>query len=226
MIKKQIISPKEAIALIKAKDRTMWGGFMGCGTATTLSKTAASSCPHRDLTLICNDGGWGMEDKHPLTGTAFMIKERLFSHFIGCHIGLNKELQRQMNAGELDVTLLPMGSFIEKMRAAGSGLGGVLTPTGLGTEVAEGKQVLNIEGKDYLLELPLHANIAFIKASVADKAGNLIYEKTARNFNPIMAMAADIVVAEADMIVEIGQLDPDAVHTPMIFVDYLVQGER
>lgn len=167
-----------------------------------------------------------MEDKHPLTGTAFMIKERLFSHFIGCHIGLNKELQRQMNAGELDVTLLPMGSFIEKMRAAGSGLGGVLTPTGLGTEVAEGKQVLNIEGKDYLLELPLHANIAFIKASVADKAGNLIYEKTARNFNPIMAMAADIVVAEADMIVEIGQLDPDAVHTPMIFVDYLVQGER
>jgi acetate CoA/acetoacetate CoA-transferase alpha subunit len=124
------------------------------------------------------------------------------------------------------VELVPQGTLAEQIRAAGAGLGGFLTPTGVGTEVEQGKQVHTINGRAYLLELPLRGNVALIKAKVADKAGNLIYSATARNFNPIMATAADLVIAEAEEIVDIGKLDPDSIHTPSIFVDFLVQAER
>ncbi|MGL6081523.1 MAG: CoA transferase subunit A, partial [Gammaproteobacteria bacterium] len=180
---------------------------------------------HRDLTLICNDGAWGMHDK-PQNGVAPMIAQRLFKKFIGCHIGLNPEIQRQNNAGETEVTLIPMGTFMERIRCGGAGLGGILTPTGLGTEVEAGKQKITVEGKEYLLEIPLRADIAFIKAKTADKAGNLVHSKTARNFNSVMATAADIVIVEVEEIVEIGTIDPNQVHTPFIFIDYIVQGGR
>ena len=128
-----------------------------------------------------------------------------------------------MNAGELCVELVPQGTLAERIRAAGYGLGGILTPTGVGTEVEQGKQKLMVDGKAYLLELPLKGDIALIKAKKADKSGNLIFSKSARNFNPLMAMACTLVIAEVEEIVEIGQLDPDFIHTPSLFVDYLVQ---
>lgn len=223
MIEKPIISSYDVVDLVKAGDTVMCGGFMGCGSAEIIFKAMVEKCAHRDLTLICNDGGWGREDK-PKNGVAFMVENKLFSKFIGCHIGLNPELQRQNNDNEIDVTLMPMGTFIERIRCGGSGLGGILTPTGLGTEVEEGKQKITVEGKEYLLEIPLRANIAFIKARKADKAGNLIHSKTARNFNSVMATAADIVIVEAEEIVEIGTIDPNQVQTPFIFIDYIVQG--
>lgn len=224
MIAKPIISPQEAAALIKSEDTLMCGGFMGCGSAETVFKAIVEHCPHKNLTLICNDGAMCMEGK-PENGVAPMIDKKLFKKFIGCHIGLNTELQRQHKTEETSVTLMPMGTFIERIHAHGAGLGGFLTPTGLGTEVEEGKQKITVDGKEYLLEIPLKANIAFIKAKKADKAGNLIHHATAQNFNSIMATAADIVVVEAEEIVEIGDIDPDQVQTPFIFIDYIVQGE-
>lgn len=224
MIEKPIISPKEAISFVKSEDLIMCGGFMGCGSAETIFKAMVEHCPHNDLTLICNDGAWGFPDK-PKNGVAPMIYKKLFKKFIGCHIGLNPELQKQNNMGETEVTLMPMGTFIEKIRCGGAGLGGVLTPTGLGTEIELNKQKITVDGKEYLLETPLHAHIAFIKAKKADKAGNLVHTKTARNFNSVMATAADIVIVEAEEIVEIGEIDPNQVHTPFIFVNYIVQGE-
>ncbi len=225
MVEKPIISPKEAALLIKSGDVMMSGGFMGCGSAETIIKAMVEHCPHRDLTLLSNDGAWGFPDK-PKNGVAPLIDNHFFKKFMGCHIGLNPELQRQGNAGEIDITLMPMGTFIERMRSGGAGLGGVLTPTGLGTEVEEGKQKITVDGKEYLLETALRANIAIIKAKISDKAGNLIHNETARNFNSIMATAADIVIVEAEEIVEIGDIDPNAVQTPFIFVDYIVQGDK
>ncbi len=224
MLAKPIITPKQAVDLINDGDAIMCGGFMGCGSAETILKELAESCVHNNLTLICNDGAWGIEGK-PQNGVAHMIKKRLIKKFLGCHIGLNPELQAQFKEGHVDVTLMPMGTFIERIRCGGAGLGGVLTPTGIGTEVEEGKQKIRVNDKDYLLEVPLRANIAFIKAKIADKAGNLIHNETARNFNSVISTAADIVVVEAEEIVEIGDIDPNAVHTPFIFVDYIVQGE-
>lgn len=128
-----------------------------------------------------------------------------------------------MSAGELDVQLVPQGTLVEQIRAAGAGLGGILTPTGIGTIVEEGKQKLIVNGSEYLLELPIRADIALLKAHKADKAGNLVYRRAARNFNPVMAMAADLVIVQVDHIVEVGEIDPDEVMTPGIFVDFLVQ---
>jgi acetate CoA/acetoacetate CoA-transferase alpha subunit len=142
------------------------------------------------------------------------------------HIGLNQETQRQMNSGETIVDLVPQGTLAEQIRAAGAGLGGFLTPTGVGTEVEKGKQIIVVEDRPFLLEMPLKADVAIIKAKKADKAGNLIYNETAQNFNPLMATAASLVIAEAEEIVEIGEIDPNAVHTPSIFVDFLVKAER
>ena len=149
---------------------------------------------------------------------------RQFKRVIVSHIGTNPETGRQMNANELAVDLVPQGTLAERIRSAGFGLGGILTPTGVGTPVEAGKQKLTIDGKDYLLELPIKADVALVKAYKADKAGNLVFRKAARNFNPLMATAADLVIVEAQNIVEIGEIDPDEVMTPGIFVNYLVQG--
>lgn len=222
MIAKPIISPKEAAALIKAGDSIACGGFMGVGAAETISKAAAEACPHRDLTLISSDHSWCTADRSKVNGVAHMVDAKLFKKAKSCHIGLNQSTQEQLQAGSLDVELMPMGTFVERLRCAGGGLGGVLTPVGVGTEMEQGKQIIEVDGVKYLLELPLRANVALLRAKTADKGGNLIYSKAARNFNPIVAMAADIVIAEVDEIVEIGQMDPDLVHTPFVFVDYLV----
>ncbi|GAB1455750.1 hypothetical protein MASR2M48_10570 [Spirochaetota bacterium] len=155
-----------------------------------------------------------------------LVIKKQFSKAIVTHIGLNGEIQRQMNANETDVVLVPQGTLAEVIRAAGAGLGGVLTPTGVGTEVENGKKVIDIEGKKYLLEKALGGDVALIRVKKADKAGNCTYDKSGRNFNPIMAMACSTVIAEADEIVEIGQIDPEVVITPSVFVTHLVLAKK
>ncbi|MCI9222822.1 MAG: 3-oxoacid CoA-transferase subunit A [Oscillospiraceae bacterium] len=172
----------------------------------------------KDIHLISNDAGNDHTD-----GIGTLVCRRRVSTLIASHIGLNPEAGRQMSAGELAVTLVPQGTLAERIRCGGAGLGGVLTPTGVGTVVAEGKQVIEVNGRRYLLELPLRAQIAIVHAARADAAGNLVYHRCGRNFNPMMAMAADLVIAEAEEVVEVGQLDPDEIMTPGVCVDMVVK---
>lgn len=211
-----VISLEEAISKIENGMTIMVGGFLGCGAPGQLLEEICQK-ETKELTLIANDTG--------IFGDAMsqLIVKRCVSRLIATHIGTNKETGRQMSAGELDVKLVPQGTLVEQIRAAGAGLGGILTPTGIGTIVEEGKQKLVVNGTEYLLELPVRANVALLNANKADKAGNLVYRRAARNFNPLMAMAADLVIAQVDYIVEVGEIDPDEVMTPGIFVDYLVQ---
>ncbi|MCR4421557.1 MAG: 3-oxoacid CoA-transferase subunit A [Spirochaetales bacterium] len=225
MIEKPIMKAEEAVKQIKDGSVIMVGGFMGCGTPLSLVN-ALDKQGTKDLTLICNDTAIYNPDKNLVTGVAPLVVDKRFKKIIASHIGTNRETGRQMNAGETEVQLVPQGTLAEKIRAAGFGLGGFLTPTGVGTEVENGKQIIEVNGKKYLLELPLFADFALLKAKKADKAGNLIYSKSARNFNPIMATAAKVVIAEVDEIVEIGELDPDDIVTPFIFVSILVLNEK
>jgi len=213
-----VISAAEAAAMVKNGSVVMFGGFMGCGTPHGIVE-ALLARGVTDLTLICNDTG--RQDY----GTGKLVTAKRIKKTIATHVGTNPETARQMNAGEMEVELIPQGTMAERIRAAGAGLGGILTPTGVGTVVEEGKQRITVDNRDYLLEKPLRADIALLKAHTADRAGNLIYRLATRNFNPLMAMAADIVIAEVDAIVDIGRIDPDAVHTPGVFVDYLVQSK-
>ncbi len=212
----KVIGVEDAIRKIENGMTIMVGGFIGCGAPGQLLEEVYGK-EVKDLTLIANDTG--------ILGDALsqLIVHRCVSKLIATHIGTNKETGRQMSAGELEVNLVPQGTLVEQIRAAGAGLGGILTPTGIGTIVEEGKQKLVINGTEYLLELPIRANVALLNAYKADKAGNLVYRRAARNFNPVMAMAADLVIAQVDHIVEVGDIDPDEVMTPGIFVDYLVQ---
>ncbi len=213
----KIISAAEAAAKVQAGMTVMVGGFLGCGTPQSLVDQVLADGT-KDLTLVCNDTAF------PDSGVGKLVVSRQFKRVIVSHIGTNPETGRQMNANELAVDLVPQGTLAERIRSAGFGLGGILTPTGVGTPVEAGKQKLTIDGKDYLLELPIKADVALVKAYKADKAGNLVFRKAARNFNPLMATAADLVIVEAQNIVEIGEIDPDEVMTPGIFVNYLVQG--
>ena len=213
----KIISAAEAAAKVQDGMTVMVGGFLGCGTPQSLVDQVLAQGT-KDLTLVCNDTAF------PDAGVGKLVVIRQFKKVIVSHIGTNPETGRQMNAGELDVDLVPQGTLAERIRSAGFGLGGILTPTGVGTPVEAGKQKLTIDGKDYLLELPIKADVALVKAYKADKAGNLVFRKAARNFNPLMATAAQVVIVEAQNIVEIGEIDPDEVMTPGIFVNYLVQG--
>lgn len=222
MIAKPIIGAAEAAALVKPGDVVHVGGFLGCGSADKVLQALAAAGT-KDLTLVCNDTAVVNPKTGQANGVAPLIANRQFRRVIVSHIGTNAETQRQMNAGETQVDLVPQGTLAERVRAAGNGLGGILTPTGVGTEVEEGKVKLTVNNKVYLLEEPLPGDVALIKAKKADKAGNLVYSKTARNFNPLMATACALVIAEAEEIVEIGEIDPDQVHTPSIFVDYLVK---
>ena len=172
----------------------------------------------KDIHLISNDAGNDHTD-----GIGTLVCRRRVSTLIASHIGLNPEAGRQMSAGELAVTLVPQGTLAERIRCGGAGLAGVNTPTGVGTVVAEGKQVIEVNGRRYLLELPLRAQIAIVHAARADTAGNLVYHRCGRNFNPMMAMAADLVIAEAEEVVEVGQLDPDEIMTPGVCVDMVVK---
>ncbi len=195
------------------------GGFLAIGTPETLIDCLVEQ-QFQNLTVIGNDTSF--VDK----GIGRLIAGHQVKKTIVSHIGTNPETGRQMHNGELEVELVPQGTLAERLRCGGSGLGGVLTPTGLGTIVAENKQIIHANGQDYLLELPLRANVALIKATMGDKSGNLICRRSTRNFNPVMAMAADLVIAEVDTIVEVGEIDADHVMIPGIFVDYICLSGR
>ena len=207
----------DAVAMIPAGASLMIGGFMGVGTPEPIIDELVRQ-EKRDLTVIANDTAF------PGVGIGKLISAKLVRRVIASHIGLNPETQQQMIAGGLEVELVPQGTLIERIRAGGFGLGGVLTPTGVGTVVEDGKRKIAVEGRDYLLETALRADFALIHAFIADYLGNLSYALTARNFNPLMAMAADTVLVQAENVVPIGVVSPDHVVTPAPLVDYLVVG--
>ncbi len=207
----------QAMEAVQDSMTVMIGGFLGVGTPENLIDELLTKGT-KNITVIANDTA--MPDK----GIGKLIVSRQLKEVVVSHIGTNPETGRQMNASELEVKLVPQGTLAEQIRAGGSGLGGVLTPTGLGTIVAEGKDIIKVDGRDFLLEKPLKADVALIKAHTADKAGNLLFHGSARNFNPLMAMAAQVVIVEAENIVEVGQINPDQVMTSGIFVHWIVQG--
>ena len=226
----KFISIEEAVKLIPDGATVMFGGFMGCGNAHRFID-ALSKSGVKDLTYIGNDGvcpGGPMGEEY--YGAAKLIHNRQVSRMIASHVGLNPEVaQQSMVDGTLEVTLIPQGSLAEMIRAGGAGLGGVLIPTGVGTIIEEsplclGKQT--IDGKDYLLMKPLHADFAVIGGAKIDRYGNVWYKGSSQNFNIVMATAADVVIAEAEEIVEIGDIAPEDVRTPGIFVDYVVEGGK
>jgi 3-oxoacid CoA-transferase subunit A len=216
---KVLTSSAEAVALVPDGATIMMGGFGVCGLPENLID-ALHDRGTRDLTIISNNAG--------LDG--FGIGRMLVTHqvrkMISSYVGENKEFERQFLSGELDVELVPQGTFAERIRAAGAGIGGFFTPTGYGTLVAEGKESRIIDGKPYVLESPLHADFAFVRAWKGDREGNLVYRKTARNFNPIMATAARVTIAEVEKLVEPGEIDPDHVVTPGIYVQHVLKGEK
>lgn len=213
---KKSISLDEVLSKIKDGMTIMVGGFLANGTPETIIDALAESNV-KDLTLICNDTAY------PDKGVGKLLANKQFKKLIVSYIGATPDASEQMNSGELEIEFVPQGTLAERVRAGGTGLGGFLTPTGLGTVVAEGKQIINIDGKDYLLEKPLRADVALIGASVADKSGNLVYNGTSRNFNPLMAAAADLVIVEPKEIVETGSIQAENVHTPAILVDYILE---
>ncbi|MEW5951614.1 MAG: CoA transferase subunit A [Elusimicrobiota bacterium] len=215
---KPIKKASEIIEQVKNGSSIMMGGFMVCGHPFTLAEELLEKNV-KDLTLISNDAGF------PDKGIGKLIVNGQVKHLIASHIGLNPVAGQKMNSGEMKIDLVPQGTLAERIRAKGAGLGGFLTPTGANTEVEKGKKKFEINGKDYILEEPLGADFAFIKATIADKNGNCFIAKSAKNFNLVMAMAADYVVAEAEEIVEAGELDPDKVTVPGVFVSSLVKAE-
>ena len=209
------ISLKDAVAMVPDGASLMVGGFMGVGTPERLIDELVRQGKRR-LAVIANDTAV------PGRGIGKLVDAGLVSRTIASHIGLNPETQKQMIAGKMSVDLVPQGTLIERIRAGGCGLGGVLTPTGVGTVVEEGKQRVEVNGKTYLLETALRADFALVGAFLADYLGNLSYALTARNFNPIVAMAADTTIVTAEHIVPVGVIAPDHVMTPAPLVDYLV----
>jgi acetate CoA/acetoacetate CoA-transferase alpha subunit len=209
------ISMHDAVAMIPPGATLMIGGFMGVGTPEPVVDELVRQ-QKSDLTVIANDTA------APGIGIGKLITAKLLRRVIVSHIGLNPETQQQMLAGSLQVDLVPQGTLAERIRAGGFGLGGVLTATGIGTIAEEGKQKIAVDGRDYLLEPALRADFALVHAFIADYLGNLSYVLTARNFNPLMAMAADTVVVQAENIVPVGVVSPDHVMTPAPVVDYLV----
>ena len=216
---RKTIRVEDAVAQIPDGAILMIGGFMGVGTPPRLIDETLRQ-GKKDLTIVANDTA------RPGVGIGKLIDAKRVRRVVASHIGTNPETQRQMLAGALDVELSPQGTLIERIRAGGHGLGGVLTATGLGTVVQEGKQIVEVDGCSFLLEKPLKADFAFIHAKQADYYGNLTYALTARNFNPLMAMAATTVIAEAQSIVPVGVIPPDAVMTPSVLVKYLILRER
>jgi acetate CoA/acetoacetate CoA-transferase alpha subunit len=219
MGKATTIKVANAVAVVPQGATLMIGGFMGVGSPHRLIDELVRQ-GKSGLTIIANDTA------RPGFAIGKLIGARLVRRVVTSHIGTNPETQKQMLAGELVVELVPQGTLAERIRAGGYGLGGVLTLTGVGTTVAQGKQTLEIDGKVYLLEMPLRAQFALINARRADHIGNLTYGMTARNFNPLMAMAADVVMAESREIVPVGVIAPDEVMTPAVLVDYLIARER
>ena len=212
----KFISIEEAVSKVKDGMTIMVGGFLANGTPNKIVDALAKSGV-KNLTLICNDTAY------PDKGVGQLIANKQVKKLFVSHIGTNPHTSKQMNSGELEIEFCPQGSLAERVRAGGCGLGGILTQTGMGTIVAEGKQIVNVDGKDYLLEKPLRADIALVGASLGDKAGNLVYRGTSQNFNPLMASAADLVIAEVNELVEVGEIAAENVKTPSIMVDFIVK---
>ena len=225
----EFLSFEEAARRIPKGATIMVGGFMGCGAPQGLLDELVRIGTD-ELTLISNDGAMPAgPDGSDYYGVAKLIHNRQVKRLISSHVGLNPEVAQQMNEGSMEVTLIPQGSLCEMIRAGGAGLGGVLTPTGVGTMVQDAwhvHSIVTVDGRQYLLEKPLRADFALIAGYKIDRAGNVWYKGTMRNFNPVMATAADIVFAEADYIVEIGEIAPEDVVTPGILVDCIVGGKK
>jgi 3-oxoacid CoA-transferase subunit A len=213
---KVVASAAEAVAKIPDGATLMVGGFGLCGVPEDLIR-ALHARGTRDLTVISNNAG---VDEH---GLGILLRTRQIRKMISSYVGENREFERQFLQGELEVELVPQGTFAERIRAGGAGIGGFFTPTGYGTIVAEGKETRELNGRHYVLEMPLVADFAFVKAHQGDSVGNLVYRRTARNFNPMMATAARVTIAEVEHLVAPGDLDPDAIVTPGIFVRHVVQ---
>jgi acetate CoA/acetoacetate CoA-transferase alpha subunit len=209
------ISLDQAVAMIPDGASVMIGGFMGVGTPERVVDELVRQ-GKRDLTVIANDNAL------PGIGIGKLVTAGLVRKTIASHIGLNPETQKKMIDGSMEVDLVPQGTLVERIRAGGHGLGGILTPTGVGTVVEEGKQRIEVNGRPYLLETALRADFALVQAFLADYLGNLTYALTARNFNPVIAMAADTVIVDAEHVVPVGVIAPDHVVTPAPVVDYLI----
>jgi 3-oxoacid CoA-transferase subunit A len=216
---KVVINASEAVAVIGDGASILMGGFGLCGIPETLI-AALYARGTKNLTIISNNAG--VDD----FGIGILLKAGRVRRMISSYVGENKEFERQCLSGAIEVELVPQGTLAERIRAAGAGIGGFFTPTGCGTVVAEGKETRIIDGKAYVLERPLGADFAFVKAWKGDRQGNLVYRRTARNFNPMMATAARVTIAEVEQLVEPGAIDPDHVMTPGIFVKLILQGER
>ncbi|PPA71323.1 CoA transferase subunit A [Jeotgalibacillus proteolyticus] len=212
-------SAEEAVSHVKDGDTIMVGGFGLCGIPENLI-IALRDSGVKDLTVISNNCGiddWGL---------GLLLHNKQIKKMIGSYVGENKEFERQVLSGELEVELVPQGTLAEKIRAGGAGIPAFYTPAGVGTPVAEGKEVREFNGKEYVLEEAFKADVSFVRAWKGDKMGNLVYRKTARNFNPMIAAAGKITVAEVEELVEKGSFDPNEVHTPSIYVQHLFQAEQ
>ena len=216
---KLVESADAAVADVKDGATLMVGGFGLCGNPENLI-LALHRKGVKDLTLISNNCGTTE------LGLGVLLQARQIRKIVASYVGENKEFERQYLSGELEVELVPQGTLAERIRAGGAGIGGFYTATGVGTLVAEGKETRTLSGREYLLELPLHADFALVRAWKGDTWGNLVYRKTTRNFQPMMAAAAKVTIAEVEQLVEPGELDPDQVHTPSIYVKRLVKGEH
>src|SRR5438034_2131464 len=218
-VNKVLPNADAAVAMIPDGASIMMGGFGLCGIPENLIR-ALHKRGTKGLTVISNNAGIDQ------FGAGVLLHARQIRKMISTYVGENKEFERQYLSGELEVELVPQGTFAERMRAAGAGIEGFFTPTAYGTIVAEGKETRVINGKGYVLEQPLRADFAFVKAWKGDRLGNLVYRRTARNFNPVMATAARVTIAEVEDLVEPGKIDPDHVVTPGIFVQHIVRGDR
>lgn len=216
---KKIVTVEEALAHVQDGMTLMIGGFLAVGTPERLVDALVEKGV-KDLTIIANDTGF------PDRGIGKLIVNKQVKRTIASHIGTNPETGRQMNEKEMEVELVPQGTLAERVRCGGAGLGGFLTPTGLGTIVEEGKEKITVNGAEYLLETPLKADVALIFGSKVDEKGNVYYHESTRNFNPLMATAADVVIVEAEELVKAGELDANIVMTPSIFVDYIVKEDK
>jgi 3-oxoacid CoA-transferase subunit A len=216
---KVVASAGDVVNTIPEGATIMMGGFGLCGIPENLI-AALHARGTKGLTVISNNAG--VDD----FGIGVLLRARQVRRMIATYVGENKEFERQFLTGEIEVELVPQGTFAERIRAGGAGIGGFFTPTGYGTLVADGKETRTIDGKPYVLERPLTADFAFVKAWRGDRAGNLVYRRTARNFNPVMATAAAITIAEVEQLVEPGEIDPDHVVTPGIFVRHILRGEK
>lgn len=221
----KIVTAAEAVSKINDGATIMVSGFLGTGTPEILIDALVAKGV-RHLTVIANDGGLPAKEGTTARGVGKLLERGMIDHIIASHVGMNPLIGKGMNEGTLKCTLVPQGSLAEKIRAGGAGLGGVLTPTGVGTIVAEGKQVINIDNKDFLLEKPLKADFSLIRASICDEYGNYSCALATKNFNYVMAMASETVILASEKVVGVGEMPPDTFTMSGIFVNFIVGGEK